>query len=437
MHRRRIAAGIAALVTSAGLALAGCSGGGGGGGASGDADSGELTFVYRGDADQQKAFNSLFAEFNKEHPDIKLKAQGIATDNWAGYANTVATRLAGGQKIDIIQMATEGQRLFASKGVLEDLGPFMERDQDVVDDYFADVNPNLKKYSDEFASGPDGETVFIPGGYNTMGMYLNRSVFEKAGVAIPEGGDWTWDEFLAAAEQIKKTTGAYVCGGTTGYFTDVMPWLTTNGASTFNDDWSEPTFDTPEAIEAAEFARALVEKGLSPEPGGQYDADTAYQKGELACLSGGRWPTISIRNLDMVEESVFVNWPTKAGPGSPVGWDAWSITKKSGNKEAAWTFIKFLMSKPAGEYFASIGGTIIPARDSVATSSFFTDNAPEGSERMSEAMDFAIPVPSIDRGSEAQKAIEEAWLAILTGQGGAKATLEETQKTLESLVQSE
>lgn len=425
----------AAVTAAVALAITGCSGGGGGGGGGeGDPESGELNFVYMGDADQQKAFNALFAEFNKKYPDIKLKAVGIPSGNWATFSTTVATRLAGGQKIDIIQVATEGQRLFASKGILEDLGPYIEQDQDVVDDYWSDISPNLKKFNEEFAAGPDGETVFIPGGFNTMTMYLNKEVFDAAGVEIPAEGDWTWDEFVAAGKQIKEKTGAYMMGAASGYFTDVMPWLTTNGASTFNEDWSQPTYNTPAAVESAEFARSLVEMGLAPEPGGQFDANTAFKQGKLAALTGGRWPVLGVRELDMVDKTVVVNWPTQTGNGSPVGWDAWNITKKSENKQAAWTFIKFLMSEEAGSYFAEIGGTIVPARESVASSPAFTDNAPEGTVRLSEAMDFATPIPSIDQGAEAQKVIEEAWATIIAGQGDPQSTLDAAQADLEGLL---
>lgn len=435
MHKRksRIAVAIAAAAT-AGLLLAGCSGSSDGGGSAGNPTSGELNFVYMGDADQQKAFNSLFAEFNKKYPDIKLQAVGIPSGNWATFSTTVATRLAGGQKIDIIQVATEGQRLFASKGILEDLAPYMAKDQSVVDDYMNDISPNLKKFSEEFGSGPNGETVFIPGGFNTMAMYLNKDVFAQAGVAVPQDGQWTWDEFVAAGKQIKEKTGAYLIGAGGSYFSDVMPWLTTNGASTFNADWTEPTYNSAAAVESATFARSLVEMGLAPQPGGQFDANTAYKQGKLAILTGGRWPVLGVRDMDMVDKTVVVNWPTKAENGSPVGWDAWDITKNSQNKEAAWTFIKFLMSKEAGEYFAKIGGTIVPARQSVASSPAFTDNAPEGTVRLSDAISYATPIPSIDQGAEAQKAIEQAWSTIIAGQGDPQTTLDQAQSQLEKLV---
>lgn len=398
------------------------------------APSGSLNFVYMGDTDQQKAFNSLFAEFNKQHPEIKLNAVGIPAGNWATFTTTVATRLAGGQQIDIIQIATEGQRLFASKDVLEDLGPYIAKDQELVEDYWNDISPNLKKFNETLAAGPNGETVYIPGGFNTMGLYLNKDVFAKAGVEIPADGDWTWDEFVAAGKTIKEKTGAFLMPSGSGYFVNVMPWLTTNGASTFNADWTEAGYNSPAAVEAAEFARSLIEMGLAPEPGGQFDAMTAFKQGKLAAVDGGRWPILGIRDMDLVDNTVFVNWPTKTGHGSPVGWDAWDITKASKNKDAAWTFIKFLMSKEAGEYFATVGGTIVPARVSVANSPAFLDNAPEGSERLSEAMDWATAIPSINQGAEAQKAIEEAWGTIMAGQGDAQSTLDAAQATLEQLL---
>lgn len=435
---RWAAAGAAALMAA--TSLAGC--GGSDGKQSGETttelgsgEAGQLTFVYMGDADQQKAFTSLFEVFNKDYPDIKLKAMGIPSGDWATFSNTVATRLAGGEKIDIIQVATEGQRLFASKGILTDLDPFIEKDKDYVDEYWEDIDPRLKEFNEKYASGPNGETVFIPGGYNTMALYLNKSTFEAAGVEIPENGDWTWDEFLDAARQIKEKTGAFMMPASSSYFGAIMPWLTTNGTSTFNDDWTQPTFNSPAAVEAASFARQLVEEELVPAPGGQFDVNSAFKQGKLAAIDGGRWVTLGIRDMDVVDDTVVVNWPTKVGHGSPVGWDAWNITERSENKDAAWTFIKFLMSKEAGEYFAGVGGTIVPARLSVAESSYFTDNAPAEVTRLADAMSWATAIPSIDRGAEAQKIMEESWLTIISGQGDAQAVLDNAQDQLAALVE--
>ncbi|HTN57164.1 MAG TPA: sugar ABC transporter substrate-binding protein [Protaetiibacter sp.] len=427
---------LGAGLVAAAIAMTGCASGGGAPipPATDDPESGELTFVYLGSSSQQETFEQLFEVFRAEYPDIELNAVGIPADDWSAFSTTVATRLAGGQPIDIIQVATEGQRTFASKDVLADLAPFIEQDKDFVEDYWSDISPRLREFNQKYASGPNGETIFIPGGYNVMGMYLNKDLFEQAGVPLPVNGNWTWDEFYESAKKIKEATGAYIIGADADYFRAVMPWLTTNGASTFNEDWTKATYNSPAAVEAVTFARKLIAEGLAPEPGGQFDIAAAYSQGQLAAVNGGRYIVPYVQALDMVDSTVYVNWPTNTTNGTPVGWDAWNITKKSEHKQAAWTFIKFLMSKQAAEYFAGIGGTIVPARLSVATSPLFSENAPEGQERLVESMEWATPIPSIDKGPQAQKIIQEAWLTVIAGQGDPKATLDAAQAELEQLL---
>src|SRR4051794_25786521 len=171
--------GVAALGPTLGLPLAACgsddtgSGGGSGGGT--------VTFVYYGDAQSQKAYDQLFTKFRAEHPEITLKAQGIAAKSWADFANSVATRLAGGQPLDVVQIATEGQRIFMSKDLLAPLDDYIKKDQALVDAYYKDTSPQIRKFLEKYAS-KDGHTFFLPGGYNTMSLYLNTKIFADAGV---------------------------------------------------------------------------------------------------------------------------------------------------------------------------------------------------------------------------------------------------------------
>lgn len=286
--------GAAALIPAIGLPLAGC----GSDEKSGTSDSGgkaggTVTFVYYGDAALQKDYDKLFTKFRTEHPEITLKAQGVAAESWADFANAVSTRLAGGQPLDVVQIATEGQRIFSSKGLLEPLDDYIKRDQAAVDDYYKDTPPQLKKWLQQYSS-PDGKTYYLPGGYNTMALYLSGKIFSAAGVKAPTD-TWTWEEFRAIGRTIKDKTGAYLTSAGNGYFTDVMPWLLNNGASTFNEDWSQPTYDSPQAVEALTFARSLVVDGLAPKPGGTYDSPTQMAQGKLATFGGGRWLTAGSR----------------------------------------------------------------------------------------------------------------------------------------------
>ena len=75
----------------------------------------ELQLVYYGDVNQQAAWEALFTAFNESNPDIRITPNGVAAPSWGEYVTTVATQLAGGREYDIVYVATEGQRLLASR----------------------------------------------------------------------------------------------------------------------------------------------------------------------------------------------------------------------------------------------------------------------------------------------------------------------------------
>lgn len=393
----------------------------------------ELQLVYYGDINQQAAWEALFSAFNESNPGVSIKANGVAAPSWGEYVSTVATQLAGGQEYDIVYVATEGQRLLASKNILLPLDDYIAGDQEVIDDYFADVNPNLREWTTTYGS-PDGSTYYLPGGYNTMMMYCNTAVFEEAGVELPDT-DWTWEEFHEAGVKIKEATGAFLHPIGSGFvFGNIMPWLLTNGASTMDAEWSTATFNSPEAVAAAEFAKQLIDEELSPVPGGEFDLGAQFADGNLATFGAGRWMTPVMRDLEMVEQTRILNWPTNAGSGTPCGWDAWPILKSSKNPDAAWSFLKWLTTAEASVYYAEVGGTNIPARNSVATSESFLANAPAGSELFPASVEYATPIPSPDDLPGAETAVSDGWTAAITGQSDAQDALDEANEALQAVL---
>jgi multiple sugar transport system substrate-binding protein len=405
--------------------LAACGGGGSG--------SNEITLVHPGTAETSKTWEALFDVFRKDHPDIKLNARSIAMSSWSDFFDTVSVQIAGGKVPDVIQVATEGQRLFASRGLVEPLNEYIERDRKELQDYFDDVHPKLVEWTRNLTS-PGEETYYLPGGFNTMCMWYSAELFQQAGVDEPTD-DWSWEDFLAAAEAVTepgKTFGMYV---EPAYFASVMPWLLTNDASTMNADWTKSTVASPDAVEAAEFMRSLVERGISPKPGGEFDAFTAMSQGKLAMFGGGRWPVISMRNLDYIDKVKLVAWPQKERKGSPIGWDSYPIMKESQSKDAAWEFVKFMTSKKASEFFAEQGGTIVPPRRSVAQSDAFLSNAPEGTIKLYEAVEYATPIPSPDKGSVIEQEIIDTFTQILAGNAEPREALEKLDQTIQSNLQ--
>jgi len=56
----------------------------------------------------------------------------------------------------------------------------------------------------------DGKVLSIPSDVTAAGLFINKSLFDKAGVSYPTDPNqtWTWDEFIAAADKVRTTAGA-------------------------------------------------------------------------------------------------------------------------------------------------------------------------------------------------------------------------------------
>ncbi len=389
----------------------------------GSAPSGKVRFLVYGEAaDGQPVFDA----FRALYPAVELEVVGIEAGSWAAFADAVTTRIAGGEKFDVVQIATEGQRLFASRGLIEPIDDLLERDAEEVNTLLADFHPKLVEWCNTLSS-PDGQTYFLPGEFNTMGVWYNTEMMAAAGVAEPTN-EWTWDQFYETAKALTKPGEVFGMHVPSAYFVSVMPWLLTNGASPLNADWTEATVNTPQAIEAATFMRQLVAEKISPEPGGEFDAFAAMAQGQLAMVGGGKWPQPNFAELKILDKVNIVAHPQKAGPGSPIGWNSYPIMKATENREAAWALSKFYASPKAAEFIQYQ----VPAQRSVAESEAYLSAAPEGIEVLYAALDYAVPVPGPDQGSIIQQDIEDTFAQILIGNLEPEAALNDLNSKIQS-----
>ncbi len=139
-----------------------------------------------------------------------------------------------------------------------------------------DVTDLVKKHEAELAPGKTkecfiastGKYAAFPGDIATVGLYYRQDLLDQAGVTIPE--DWTWDQFIEAAKEIKATTGAASI-----YFPTVgdvnTAWLWTFimfqlGGAVTNAEGTEVTLDDEKGIAAMEQVKRL------------YDADIAIDE---------------------------------------------------------------------------------------------------------------------------------------------------------------
>ncbi|KOS04205.1 extracellular solute-binding protein, partial [Paenibacillus polymyxa] len=104
-------------------ALAGCSGG-----SSSSDGSKELTFMFRGGTDEQKAYKEVIKKFEEEHPGVKVKMVVTAADQ---YATKLRAAITGNNLPDIFYFAPGDVKAYVNSGVLKNLTPYIEKNKDI------------------------------------------------------------------------------------------------------------------------------------------------------------------------------------------------------------------------------------------------------------------------------------------------------------------
>ncbi|MDR6986911.1 multiple sugar transport system substrate-binding protein [Paenarthrobacter nitroguajacolicus] len=197
---------LGAAVIAAGLALSGC--GGGGAAPSGNGGNVELNFVFWGDANRAKMTEAALRIFEKKNPGITVKTE---YQDSGPYADKLATRFAGGNPPDVLAMANRSLLEYAQRGTLADLKSFPELNLDKV--------PNTTLSRGEV----DGKLYGLATGVTTIGMVVNKTITDQAGVTIPDDKTWSWEDYAKFATEVTEKTGGKVYGAGYDVSTETGP----------------------------------------------------------------------------------------------------------------------------------------------------------------------------------------------------------------------
>jgi ABC-type glycerol-3-phosphate transport system substrate-binding protein len=223
-------------------------------------------------------------------------------------------------------------------------------------------------------------------------LYYNKDLFDKAGVAYPTA-DWTWDDFLAAAEKltVKDASGAvtqYALGmENNGKYSK---WVLQNGGAILDDlrNPSKCMLATPESIAGIAFFADLIKNGYAMKDAdlNQAGGDAgAFQSGQAAMIIQNTSRVSAFNKANMNYDVAVVPIPEGGKRWNPAGGAAWVMSAGSDNKEAAWAFLKWLQSTDGGQKIYTERGEIFPALQSAANSpAFMTEQPPANKQAIVE-----------------------------------------------------
>ncbi len=323
--------------------------------ATAQARAGDITFwTWR--QEDKAAYTDLFNDFTKANPDIHVKFEAFAPEN---YATIVSTALAGGRGGDVLHTrAYGGLEAFAKSGYLMPLDP-------------AKVPELANLPADALAAETlrsDGRVYSLPFASQTLGIFVNKEVFEKAGMTPAK----TWDEFLALCKALKAKGITPIANGM------ATAWMDEVFASVFLNPFLGPdfvadltsgkaTFEDPRYIAALGHLTELKDYLPTNFTGVDYaTGQQLFLSGRAAMFVGGSFEIANFRKQNPKLAMDFIPPPApKAGDPAPVSkfFDGgYAVNAKTPSQADSLKLVRFMGTKEFGDKFSALLGNISPIK---------------------------------------------------------------------------
>lgn len=171
------------------------------------------------------------------------------------------------------------------------------------------------------AATADGKLYALQPGANTIAIFYNKDILEKAGVQPPT----TWDELRSTAKEL-TSDGVYgfAFDATNDYegTWQFLPPMWTNGGD-------ETDLTSPQVAGALELWKGLVDDGSASKSvvnWSQGDVNDQFVAGKAAMMLNGPWNIPSLKKAKV--DFGVVTFPVKSPdqkPVAPLGGEAWTV----------------------------------------------------------------------------------------------------------------
>ena len=303
----------------------------------------------------EKVLEQQIASFTAEREDVAVK---VMTERFDRYHQKLVALAIAGQLPDVMAY-DNGQALPLIKGgALYNLSRLQG----------SKIRQFLQNFPTTYldASAYRGKLYGVPYQSRQMVLYVNKTIFGGLGLPPTEWGNpnWTWAQFLEKASTLTQRT----LGGAARQFGTLVTgrpfWaalIRQNGAQEFNREVTRSFFDTPETIDAIQWAADLINRyRVAPdERENPRFANWLFDQGVVAM-----WPWFQ-HSIPVVNQRVLnFDWdiyplPMSKRPATYGEWSYLSVSANTVDVDRAWELLSFLES-PAGDALALRDGVAGP-----------------------------------------------------------------------------
>lgn len=319
LNRRNFLVATGAAATATGLAACG-------GSESGDS-SGPLQFVLSGDANQGGGFAAM-AEKYAEETGVEIEIVDLPYDD----LNTRVRNSA--QANDLPALA----RMPALDPV------WVERTVDL-----SDIADAANPIEGMYAETEDGKVMALASDLTGVGLFLNRSLWDEAGVEYPTSLDetvWTWDEFVEAATAVREATGVRFSMAMDRSAHRLNSFLYQMGSEGVRLTEDLSAYETDDAIvPALEYFAELNDDEFMPRSvwlSGE-DPSAMFKTGQVAAYYSGSWQIADFAENVADFEWLSVPSPAQSAQATNYGPAALiAVFEGTGQEEEAHAFVEWL-----------------------------------------------------------------------------------------------
>ena len=357
--------------------------------------------VPGGNMNERTMINCLIDDFALMYPNVNIELCFVSVDN---YVSQIRNLTLGNTLPDIIWNNSPDFYDVVELGAIVDLNPFIEaNEKEAKCNAYLDEDGNPCKfnleddfYQEFFDMGSRGDTVYvIPRSCDSVVTFYNVEMLTAAGVdfdpltTIVKNG-WSWDDFLSVCAQVRTwmdnnghASDYVIDANLTSWLSVCYPMLASFGAEAVNEK-GENAIKSERTKECLEMVREMVvnryindstvSTGSSFETGGSamlFQSASISHYAERPKLKG---------KIDLVSFPLIKDYNQ---PKIGAGVAGYSITKTSKNKEVAWAFLTYLLSRKGQQKMALNGLNLASIRRDL--SDYKTANWGKGYENINLA----------------------------------------------------
>ncbi|MBY5033718.1 extracellular solute-binding protein [Streptococcus gallolyticus] len=331
-------------------------------GSSKSSDDKTLTIGYwKGSDTENAALNKLIKQFEKDNG-VKIESK-VYTD----ITTQLPTDLAGGTAPDVFYIDSSFYPYLQKEGVLNDLSKVINKD-----DFYSTIAKAFET---------DGKIYAAPKDVSTLALYVNKDIFEKAGLNVADVPT-SYEDFVKWAPAAQaKIDAAYGAGNVylMNFNADLArnwQFIVADGQEPIAEDGTI-NVSNEKIAKNLKIALDLYNTGavVTPQQIGAGDEGAGFGTGKFALALSGNWNYKVFQeqykdlNFDIIPNMSFLG--EQKTMEFTVGWGEY---KDTDSKKLADKWIQFVSGKEGMSIWTEGVGTLATRPDVADGSKFLADN---------------------------------------------------------------